>query len=67
MERQNEKKKEDEELTNEQVEEIFNRLEENYGISGLLDDEGIDGIKQKIREVRGNLEILKKYIEDEIC
>ena len=66
MERQNEKKKEDEELTNEQVEEIFNRLEENYGISGLLDDEGIDGIKQKIREVRGNLEILKKYIEEEI-
>ena len=63
MERQNEKKKEDEELTNEQVEEIFNRLDENYGIASFVD---IDEFKQKIREVRGNLEILKKYIEEEI-
>ena len=63
MERQNEKKKEDEELTNEQVEEIFNILDENYGIASFVD---IDEFKQKIREVRGNLEILKKYIEEEI-
>ena len=63
MERQNEKKKEDEELTNEQVEEIFKILDENYGIASFVD---IDEFKQKIREVRGNLEILKKYIEEEI-
>ena len=72
MSRKNEEQKkqdekEDKELTNEQVEEIFNILDEDYGISCLLgDEEEIKEFKIKIREVRGNLEILRNYIEDEL-
>ena len=51
----------DGELTDEQVEEIYNTLDENYGISGFLDDD--NAFKQKIREMRGNLEELKNYVE----
>ena len=70
MGRQNEEQKkgdeeeQNEELTNEQVEEIYKILDKDYGISAILSDEY--EFKQKIREVRGNLEILKKYIEEEI-
>ena len=70
MGRQNEEQKkgdeeeQNEELTNEQVEEIYKILDKDYGISAILPDEY--EFKQKIREVRGNLEILKKYIEEEI-
>ena len=48
-------------LTNEQVEKIYNILDGEYGISGFIEDD--DAFKQKIREMRGNLEELKNYVE----
>ena len=47
-------------LTNEEVDVIYRILDENYYISSIYDE---NEIKQKIREMNGTLEELKKYYE----
>ena len=49
-----------EELTEEKIEEIFNELEEEFYISSTV---GEDVIKEKIRELNGNIEKLREFIK----
>ena len=49
-----------EELTEEKIEEIFNELEEEFYISSTV---GEDVIKEKIRELNGNIEQLREFIK----
>ena len=49
-----------EELTEEKIEEIFNELEEEFYVSGVV---GEDVIKEKIRELNGNIEQLREFIK----
>ena len=48
-----------EELTEEKIEEIYNELEEEYYISSTI---GEDVIKEKIRELNGDIEKLREFI-----
>ena len=49
-----------EELTEEKIEEIYNELEEEFYVSGVV---GEDVIKEKIRELNGNIEQLREFIK----
>ena len=49
-----------EELTEEKIEEIYNELEEEFYVSGVV---GEDVIKEKIKELNGNIEQLREFIK----
>ena len=49
-----------EELTEEKIEEIYNELEEEFYVSGVV---GEDVIKEKIKELNGDIEKLREFIK----
>ena len=54
------------ELTDEEVKEIYDFFEGEFGLEGILNDEQKEDLLKKIREFQGDREKIKSYIEDEL-
>ena len=58
-----EPKNPDGQLSKDEEDEIYNRLDEEFVVSNFLDEAEV---RAKIQEFKGDMEQLKKYVEDSI-